>query len=70
MLLEHIRKSEFLVRRRWKENAIAFWDNRMTQHYAVNDYLPHRRIMNHATVLGDRPCHRSRKPAGLKTAAE
>lgn len=70
MLFEHIQKPEFLVRWRWKEDAIAFWDNRVTQHYAVNDYLPHRRIMNRATVLGDRPYHRSRMPAGLKTAAE
>ncbi|MDP1600712.1 taurine dioxygenase [Phenylobacterium sp.] len=70
MLFEHIQKPEFLVRWRWKDNAIAFWDNRVTQHYAVNDYLPHRRIMNRATVLGDRPYHRSRMPAGLKTAAE
>ncbi|CAN5593011.1 taurine dioxygenase [soil metagenome] len=70
MLFEHIQKPEFLVRWRWKDNAIAFWDNRVTQHYAVNDYLPHRRIMNRATVLGDRPYHRSRMPAGVKVAAE
>ena len=70
MLFEHIQKPEFLVRWRWKDNAVAFWDNRVTQHYAVNDYLPHRRIMNRATVLGDRPYHRSRMPAGVKAAAE
>lgn len=70
MLFEHIQKPEFLVRWRWSPNAIAFWDNRVTQHYAVNDYLPHRRIMNRATVLGDRPYHRSRMPAGVKAAAE
>lgn len=70
MLFEHIQKPEFLVRWRWKDNAIAFWDNRVTQHYAVNDYLPHQRIMNRATVLGDRPYHRSRLPAGMKAAAE
>jgi taurine dioxygenase len=70
MLFEHIQKPEFLVRWRWSDNAVAFWDNRVTQHYAVNDYLPHRRIMNRATVLGDRPYHRSRAPQGLKTAAE
>ncbi len=61
MLFEHIQKPEFLVRWRWSENAIAFWDNRVTQHYAVNDYLPHRRIMNRATVLGDRPFNRARR---------
>lgn len=54
-LHEHIQQPEFLVRWRWKPNSIAFWDNRNTQHYAVNDYLPHRRIMHRATVLGDRP---------------
>ena len=70
MLFEHIQKPEFLVRWRWSENAIAFWDNRVTQHYAVNDYLPNRRIMNRATVLGDRPYNRSRLPAGVKVAAE
>ena len=71
MLFAHVQQPEFLVRWRWKENAIAFWDNRVTQHYAVNDYLPHRRIMNRATVLGDRPYHRSRMPAGAaRVAAE
>ncbi|WP_411287901.1 taurine dioxygenase [Phenylobacterium sp.] len=70
MLFEHIQKPEFLVRWRWTPNAIAFWDNRVTQHYAVNDYLPARRIMNRATVLGDRPFHRSRQPASLRAAAE
>jgi taurine dioxygenase len=70
MLFEHIQKPEFLVRWRWSENAVAFWDNRVTQHYAVNDYLPHRRIMNRATVLGDRPFNRARMPQGLKAAAE
>jgi len=70
MLFEHIQKPEFQVRWRWRENAIAFWDNRITQHYAVNDYLPNRRVMHRATILGDRPYHRSRMPAGLKAAAE
>jgi taurine dioxygenase len=55
MLNVHIQKPEFQVRWRWKPGSIAFWDNRSTQHYAVNDYLPHRRVMHRATVLGDRP---------------
>ena len=63
MLFEHITKPEFQVRWRWSDNAVAFWDNRVTQHYAVNDYLPARRIMNRATILGERPFHSSRKPA-------
>jgi taurine dioxygenase len=70
MLFVHIQKPEFQVRWRWKPNAIAFWDNRITQHYAVNDYLPNRRVMNRATILGDRPYNRARKPVDVKQAAE
>ena len=70
MLFVHVQKPEYQVRWKWKPNAIAFWDNRITQHYAVNDYLPHRRIMNRATILGDRPFNRARKPADVKQAAE
>ncbi len=68
MLFAHIQKPEFHVRWKWKPNAIAFWDNRITQHYAVNDYLPARRVMHRATVLGDKPFQRARMP--LKAAAE
>jgi taurine dioxygenase len=70
MLFAHVQKPEFQVRWRWKPNSIAFWDNRVTQHYAVNDYLPNRRVMHRATILGDRPYHRSRAPAEAKQAAE
>ena len=68
MLFDHVKKPEFHVRWTWKPNAIAFWDNRITQHYAVNDYLPARRVMHRATILGDRPFQRTRMP--LKQAAE
>ena len=55
LLFKHIAKPEFTVRWRWKENDFAFWDNRLTQHYATNDYLPNRRVMHRATILGDAP---------------
>lgn len=51
----HVQKPEFVVRWRWTPGAVAFWDNRCTQHRAVDDFLPHRRLMHRATVLGDRP---------------
>ena len=54
-LFAHVARPEFTVRWRWEENDIAFWDNRVTQHYAIADYLPGRRTMHRATVNGDRP---------------
>jgi taurine dioxygenase len=55
LLIAHSARPEFTVRWRWKVGDFAFWDNRSTQHYAVADYLPHRRVMQRATILGDRP---------------
>lgn len=55
MLFDHLARPEFTVRWRWKTHDLAFWDNRLTLHYATADYLPHRRVMHRATILGDRP---------------
>ncbi|WP_374311862.1 taurine dioxygenase [Dongia sp.] len=55
LLFTHVNRPDFQVRHRWKANDVAMWDNRSTQHYAVADYLPHRRVMHRATILGDRP---------------
>jgi taurine dioxygenase len=55
LLREHLARPEFTVRWRWKPDDLAFWDNRLTQHYATADYLPHRRVMHRATILGDKP---------------
>lgn len=54
-LFAHVARPEFSLRWRWQVNDIAFWDNRITQHYAVADYLPERRIMHRATIIGDKP---------------
>jgi taurine dioxygenase len=59
-LFGHVNKPEFSVRWRWKPDTVAMWDNRSTQHYAVNDYLPHRRVMHRTTLKGSRPFNRSR----------
>ena len=58
-LNNHIQQPEFVVRWRWRPGDVAFWDNRNTQHRAVDDFLPHRRIMTRATVLGDKPVFRA-----------
>ncbi|WP_028218658.1 TauD/TfdA dioxygenase family protein [Paraburkholderia oxyphila] len=46
---------EYQVRLKWRPNTIAFWDNRSTQHYAIQDYFPARRRMLRATIIGDVP---------------
>ena len=48
-------RPELTVRWHWRVNDVAFWDNRVTQHYAIADYLPERRTMHRATVNGDKP---------------
>jgi taurine dioxygenase len=55
LLFSHATRPEFTIRWRWQENDVAFWDNRATQHYAVDDYRPQRRVMHRATILGDKP---------------
>ncbi|MGW6754360.1 TauD/TfdA dioxygenase family protein [Streptomyces sp. NPDC055006] len=46
---------EYQVRLHWEPGTVAVWDNRATQHYAVSDYFPDRRVMERVTLVGDRP---------------
>ena len=57
MLYQHQQRPEFQVRFRWSENAIAFWDNRCTQHFAIWDYWPNERMGHRVTIRGERPYH-------------
>lgn len=52
-LSNHMNRPEDQIRWRWQPGDIAMWDNRVTMHYAVADYLPHYRCMNRVTVLRD-----------------
>ena len=46
---------EFQVRFRFRKNSVAIWDNRCTQHYAVQDFWPAVRNLERAGIVGDRP---------------
>jgi taurine dioxygenase len=54
-LNRHSQRPEFQIRFRWTAGALAFWDNRSTQHLAVNDYAGYRRVMDRVTIAGDKP---------------
>jgi len=44
---------EYQVRWRWTNDSVAIWDNRSTQHYAVQDYWPAVRKMDRAGIVGE-----------------
>ena len=46
---------EYQVRFRWRKNSVAIWDNRCTQHYAVDDFFPAVRKLERAGIIGERP---------------
>lgn len=51
----HIVKLENIVRWRWSKGDLAVWDNRVTQHIAVDDYGNARRVVRRTTVHGEIP---------------
>lgn len=55
ILFQHCHRPEFSCRFRWQENTIAIWDNRNTNHYAVNDYDGYRRCLYRTTIKGHAP---------------
>ena len=59
-IYQHQARLDFTCRFRWTENAVAIWDNRSVQHYAISDFFPGRglgyeRIMDRIAIEGDRP---------------
>jgi len=56
LLLNHltgwVSNPRFTVRYRWAPGTVAMWDNRVTQHFVLNDFNEERRIQR-VTVMGD-----------------
>lgn len=54
-LYRQVTRPEYHFRLRWEQDTLAMWDNRCTQHYALNDYHGYRRRMHRIIVEGERP---------------
>ncbi|NWD78339.1 TauD/TfdA family dioxygenase [Pseudomonas gingeri] len=55
LLQSHVTRLENTVRWRWQSGDVAIWDNRSTQHYAVDDYGTQERIVRRVTLRGEVP---------------
>jgi taurine dioxygenase len=54
-LHRHSTDHAFTFRHRWRNGDLAIWDNRATQHLALNDYAGFRRELHRTTVQGGIP---------------
>lgn len=55
LLQNRITVPENTIRWNWQPGDVAIWDNRATQHRAVDDYDDQYRLMNRITLMGDVP---------------
>ncbi|MFM8793584.1 MAG: TauD/TfdA dioxygenase family protein [Acidimicrobiales bacterium] len=51
----HTTDARFGYRHHWSPGDLVIWDNRSTQHYALNDYAGFRRELHRTTVAGEVP---------------
>lgn len=67
-IIDHLARQaehpEYQCRFHWSQDAVAVWDNRAVQHYAASDYWPDVRIMERASVIGERPRRHAHLPEG------
>ena len=59
-IFKHQARLDLTCRFQWTENAVAIWDNRSVQHYAIADFFPgrglgHERVMDRIAIQGDKP---------------
>jgi len=59
-IFKHQARLDLTCRFKWTENAVAIWDNRSVQHYAIADFFPgrglgHERVMDRIAIQGDKP---------------
>jgi alpha-ketoglutarate-dependent taurine dioxygenase len=63
MLYRHCQQPEVTCRFRWSPGSVAFWDNRATLHYALDDYGDALRVARRVTLRGDQPFGPARPPS-------
>jgi len=51
-LYAHAMNPDHAHRFKWQPGSVAFWDNRATWHWAMNDYHGERRLMHRITIEG------------------
>jgi taurine dioxygenase len=73
LLQRRITVPENTIRWNWEPGDVAIWDNRATQHRAIDDYDDQYRLMHRVTLLGDVPVNvhgqRSRVVSGAPLEA-
>jgi taurine dioxygenase len=55
LLQAYVTRPENVLRVLWKPNQLVLFDNRVTQHYAIDNYDDQARRLNRVTVAGDIP---------------
>ncbi|MGW6547645.1 TauD/TfdA dioxygenase family protein [Streptomyces massasporeus] len=55
LLQAYVTRPENVLRHRWSPNQLVLFDNRITQHYAVDNYDGRPRRLHRVTVAGDVP---------------
>jgi len=55
LLQAYVTRPENVLRHRWSPNQLVLFDNRITQHYAIDNYDDQPRRLNRVTVAGDIP---------------
>jgi alpha-ketoglutarate-dependent sulfate ester dioxygenase len=66
VLQRRVTRLENTVRWTWRDGDIAIWDNRATQHYAVDDYDRLPRRMHRITLAGDVPVSLDGVPSAVR----
>ncbi len=73
LLQRRITVPENTIRWNWETGDVAIWDNRATQHRAIDDYDNQPRLMHRVTLMGDVPVNvhgeRSRVVSGAPLEA-